>query len=137
MVNRLVRARRERQDFDAMNDEEKRLRLERALQSVPQLDPATVDGKLAHGALVIDVRDAEAHAQSHIPGSINVERDSLAQAIASLAPDPSTPIVCYCNGGSRGPLAALALQELGYTDVGAVAGGLRAYQARSQGDDTT
>jgi rhodanese-related sulfurtransferase len=116
-------------------DEERRRRLEMAMASVPQVDPATVDRKLTQGTVVIDVRDAQAHAVAHIAGSVNIERDSLAQRIAALVPDRSTPILCYCSGGSRGPLAALALQELGYGDVGAIAGGLRAYTALGAGDD--
>ena len=113
--------------------EELRRRKELAMACVPQVDPATVDVRLAQGAVVIDVRDADAHAAACIPGSVNIERDSIAQRIAAEVPDLATPILCYCNGGSRGPLAALALRELGYLDVGTVAGGLRAYTAL--GDD--
>lgn len=112
-----------------LQEDERRRRLELALARVPQVDPATVDVRLAQGTVVIDVRDAQAHAAAHIEGSVNIERDSLEQRIAALVPDRSTPIICYCNGGSRGPLAALALLELGYGDVGAIAGGLRAYSA--------
>ena len=112
-----------------LQEEERKRRLELAMERVRQVDAATVDGRLAQGTVVIDVRDAIAHEAAHIPGSTNIERDSLAQRIAALVPDRSTPILCYCNGGSRGPLAALALQELGYEDVGAIAGGLRAYAA--------
>jgi phage shock protein E len=110
-------------------DDERRRRLELALSRVPQVDAAEVDRRLAQGTVVIDVRDGQAHDAAHIPGSVNIERDSLAQRIPTLVPDRSTPILCYCNGGSRGPLAALALQELGYGNVGAIAGGLRAYAA--------
>jgi rhodanese-related sulfurtransferase len=115
--------------------EEKRRRLELAQARVPQVDAATVDGRIGQGTVVIDVRDADAHAAAHIDGSVNIEGSSLAQRIAALVPDRATPILCYCNGGSRGPLAALALQELGYRDVGAIEGGLRAYTALGSGDD--
>lgn len=118
-----------------MDEEEKRRRLELAMSRVPQVDAATVHERLANGTTVIDVRDEQAHGASHIEGSVNIERDSLAQQIATFVPDRSTPILCYCNGGSRGPLAALALQELGYTDVGVIAGGLRAYAALGTKDD--
>jgi rhodanese-related sulfurtransferase len=117
-------------------DEERRRRLELALARVPQVDASTIDERLAQGTVVIDVRDEQAHAAAHIAGSVNIERDSLAQRIAALVPDRSTPILCYCNGGSRGPLAALALQELGYANAGAIAGGLRAYAALGSGEDT-
>ena len=110
-------------------EDEKRRRLELAMSRVPQVDAAEVHRRLAEGAIVIDVRDEQAYAASHVEGAVNAERDSLEQRIAALVPDRSTPILCYCNGGSRGPLAALALQELGYGNVGAIAGGLRAYVA--------
>jgi rhodanese-related sulfurtransferase len=117
------------------SEEERRRRLELAMVRVPQVEAAVVDERLAQGAVVIDVRDADAHAASHIDGSVNIERDTLAQRIAALVPDRSTPILCYCNGGSRGPLAALALQEMGYVNAGSIAGGLRAYAALGAGDD--
>jgi rhodanese-related sulfurtransferase len=117
------------------DDEARRRRVEFAKASLPQVDAADIDARIARGTVVIDVRDAQAHAERHIPGSVHVEGDALAQRIAALVPDRATPVLCYCNGGSRGPLAALALHELGYTDVGAVAGGLRAYAALSPGDD--
>ena len=115
--------------MDPQEEEERRRRVAHALSVVPQVDPTKVDDRLAQGTVVIDVRDAQAHAAAHIAGSVNIEGASIAEHIAALVPDRSTPILCYCNGGSRGPLAALALRELGYTDVGAVAGGLRAYAA--------
>ena len=110
-------------------EEEKRRRVELAMARVPQVEAASVDARLAGGTVVIDVRDAQAHAAARLAGAIHLEREAFAERIASLVPDRATPILCYCNGGSRGPLAALALQELGYTDVGAIAGGLRAYAA--------
>jgi phage shock protein E len=112
-----------------VDPQEKQRRLELAQARVPQVDAATVDRRIAQGTVVIDVRDAQAHEAAHIAGSVNIESASLAERIAALVPDRSTPILCYCNGGSRGPLAALALQELGYTEAGAIAGGLRAYAA--------
>ena len=116
-------------------EEEKRRRLELAQARVPQVEAGAVDARIVQGTVVIDVRDAQAHAAAHIPGSMNIEKDAIAERIAGLVPDRDTPILCYCNGGSRGPLAALALQELGYTNVGAIDGGLRAYSALAPGDD--
>lgn len=116
-------------------DEDRQRRIELAQARVPQVDAASVDARLAGGTVVIDVRAPDAHAASHIPGSSNLEGASIAETIAALVPDRDTPILCYCNGGTRGPLAALALQELGYTQVGAIAGGLRAYVALGSSDD--
>ena len=116
-----------------MDPRDKERRLALALERVPQVDPADVESRRAQGTVVIDVRDAQAHAASHIEGAVNLEGATIAERIATLVPDRTTAILCYCNGGSRGPLAALALQELGYGDVGAIDGGLRAYLALSPG----
>jgi rhodanese-related sulfurtransferase len=53
--------------------------------------------------------------------------DTLAAKITSAVPDKDAPIVCYCNGGNRGSLAAAQLQDLGYTNVSSIAGGLKGY----------
>jgi rhodanese-related sulfurtransferase len=118
-----------------MDAEEKERRVALAQERVPQVDASAVDARRASGAVVIDVRDATAHAASHIAGAVNLEREAFAERIAALVPDRDTPILCYCNGGSRGPLAALALQELGYTNVGAIAGGMRAYATLDAASD--
>jgi rhodanese-related sulfurtransferase len=116
--------------------EEQRLRrIELAKRTVPQVGADEVEDRNAHVTVVIDVRDAAAYGAQHIEGAINIEANTLAERIASLVPDRATPILCHCNGGTRGPLAALALQELGYRNVGAIAGGLRAYAALGDKDD--
>jgi len=40
--------------------------------------------------------------------------------------DRNRLIVVYCLGGGRAALSALALQELGYTNVESIQGGVRA-----------
>jgi rhodanese-related sulfurtransferase len=49
--------------------------------------------------------------------------------INAVAPDKSQPIVCYCAGGNRGALAAHTLQQMGYTQVFSIEGGLDACRA--------
>ncbi len=47
-----------------------------------------------------------------------IERD-----IEQRHPDPHQPLYLYCGGGFRSALAALALQQMGYTQVISVDGG--------------
>ena len=96
---------------------------------VPQIEPGQVDSQLASGAAVIDVREPDEYAKGTVPGARNVAIGSVAGQIPALVPDKSAPIICFCNGGLRGSVAAAELLDLGYTNVKSIAGGLRAYVA--------
>lgn len=96
---------------------------------VAHVDPAQVDAQMSSGAVVIDVREPAECAKGTVPGSHNIALGSLANTIRSVVPDTSTPVICFCNGGNRGALAAAQLQDLGYTHVSSLAGGLVAYAA--------
>lgn len=47
--------------------------------------------------------------------------------------NPDQEIICYFNGGTRGPRAAKALLERGYTNVSVLDGGLRRYMEMFEG----
>lgn len=81
------------------------------------------------GALVIDVREGQEFAQAHIDGALHLSRGVLELQIEQVAPDTSTPIVCYCGGGNRSALAADNLQKMGYTNVVSLIGGFTAWTA--------
>ena len=81
------------------------------------------------GALIIDVRDPDESKASHVPHAKTISRGTLEIEIEELAPDISTPIICYCGGGGRSALSAQSLQRMGYTNVKSIAGGFKAWQA--------
>jgi phage shock protein E len=117
------------QDDDFLN------RAAAARARVMQTDPEQVDELIASGAIAIDVREPAEHARGSVSGALNVSIDTLAERIAAVVPDKSTPIVCFCNAGNRGSLAAAQLQDMGYTHVSSVAGGLKAYVAAKQAEE--
>jgi len=80
-------------------------------------------------ALIIDVRDPEESKASHVPDAKTISRGTLEIEIEELAPDISTPIICYCGGGGRSALAAESLQRMGYTNVKSMTGGFKAWRA--------
>jgi phage shock protein E len=102
---------------------------------VAQTDPRDVDALMRKGAVALDVREAEEHARGSVPGAVNVSINDLAIRIAAIAPDKSAPIVCFCNAGNRGSLAAAHLQDMGYVNVSSIAGGLKAYVASRRDED--
>jgi len=80
-------------------------------------------------AFIIDVRDPEESKASHVPDAKTISRGTLEIEIEELAPDISTPIICYCGGGGRSALAAESLQRMGYTNVKSMIGGFKAWRA--------
>ncbi len=74
------------------------------------VDPLELDGLVAAGWTLVDVRTAEEHANGAIPGSVNVPIDSLRDQLDELG---SGPLVVYCEVGQRGHTATALMQELG------------------------
>lgn len=100
-------------------DNSGRDRLLQAREKVRGLEPHEVRGLIDKGEplVLIDVREADEWRAGHIPGAVHVPRGFLELQIDARLPDKDTPVVLYCAAGNRSALAAVTLQELGYTDV--------------------
>src|SRR5205085_7506941 len=98
--------------------------------SFAEIDPAALNTQLMDGARpnVIDVREADEHAQGVIPGAVHIPRGFLELRIEKTVADRAAPVVVYCASGTRSLLAARSLGELGYTNVRSLAGGLSAWK---------
>ena len=79
--------------------------------------------------LLIDVRETSEQIDGSLAGAVTIPRGILESEITQTAQDPSTPIALYCGVGARSALAAVALQQLGYTSVVSLAGGIEAWKA--------
>ncbi len=71
-------------------------------------------------AVVLDVREADAVAQSKLACSEHISRGLLEMKIEKLCPNADTLILTHCGGGGRASLAAYSLQKMGYTNVYAI-----------------
>jgi rhodanese-related sulfurtransferase len=80
------------------------------------------------GAVLIDVRESDEFQNGHANGAIHLSKGVVELGIEETVPNVSTPIICYCGGGSRSALAADNLQKMGYTNVASMAGGFRAWK---------
>ena len=78
------------------------------------------------GPVVIDCREPNEAALGVIPGAVLIPRGVLEQNIERVAPRDRKVIV-YCAAGNRSAMAADTLQLMGYTDVAAMAGGIRGW----------
>lgn len=77
---------------------------------------------------LVDCREKEEYDRGYIPGARHLGKGVIERDIESTIPDRSSPIVLYCGGGYRSALAALNLQQMGYTGVLSMAGGIRAWR---------
>ncbi len=71
-------------------------------------------------AFIIDVREAQNADNAKLNAAINIPRGVLEMQIAKHCPQPDSLILTHCAGGGRASLAALTLQEMGYTNVHAI-----------------
>lgn len=89
--------------------------------------------------LFLDVREPDEFVDGHLPRAVLLPRGILEPRAAADSPardpdlaDPDRPIIVYCASGGRSTLAAATLQELGFTDVRSLAGGIQAWERESR-----
>jgi rhodanese-related sulfurtransferase len=99
-----------------------------AKSRIREVSAVEASNEQQQGAVLIDVRESEEFAQGHAKGAIHLSKGLLELRIEEAVPDPATPIICYCGGGSRSALAADNLQKMGYTNVASIAGGMKAWK---------
>jgi rhodanese-related sulfurtransferase len=108
----------------------------RAKSQVENLTPEQVAREVEEGAVLVDLREpAELEQEGMIEGAIHAPRGMLEFYADPTSPyhrdelDPSRRTILYCAAGGRSALGAVALAELGYTDVAHLDGGVKAWQA--------
>jgi len=78
--------------------------------------------------LVLFVDTSEDFSQGHTPGAKWITRSWLEVEITDAAPSKGASIAVTCRDGRSSTLAAATLQELGYTNVTALDGGMAAWK---------
>jgi rhodanese-related sulfurtransferase len=82
-------------------------------------------GEVAH---FFDVREDHEFAKDHAKGARHLGKGIIERDIETVVPDKGASIVLYCGGGYRSALAADALQQMGYTNVTSMDGGIKAWR---------
>ena len=94
----------------------------RPVRRIELIDPDELAVRLEGGDLVVlDVRDDDEFAESHIPGSIHLPYGELPGRQSELPRDRT--IAAICSGGKRSGLAASILQREGFEHLLHVANG--------------
>ncbi len=97
---------------------------------VKECTVADAKARLGRGEALhfIDVREDHEFAKDHAKGARHLSKGILERDIETVVPDKQAPIILYCGGGYRSALAADALQQMGYTNVVSMDGGIRAWR---------
>lgn len=69
------------------------------------------------GIILLDVRNPDEYRQKHIPNSILIPLNVLANEASKKLPEQNAEIFVYCASGSRSRVAVKTLMKLGYANV--------------------
>jgi len=75
------------------------------------------------------VRSEEAFKAGHLPGAKLANTAGLTAAIEKLKLDRKHPVVLVCETGSQSRKLLVEVQKLGFSEVGALDGGVQAWKA--------
>lgn len=102
----------------------------RAKEKINELTVQEVWGKLERGDkfFFVDVREDSEWSVDHAQGAIHLGRGIIERDIEQVIPDKNAEIILYCGGGFRSALSAVSLQEMGYTRVISMDGGIRVWR---------
>jgi molybdopterin/thiamine biosynthesis adenylyltransferase/rhodanese-related sulfurtransferase len=100
-----------------------------ARSRIKEIDASELD---ADGAVLIDIREPHELGVGLLPNAIAIRMSELPQRIGSVAVSVDAPIVLYCAVGERSAVAAAELQDLGYTSVVSLAGGIKQWMAEGR-----
>ena len=92
----------------------------------PEEAAATIEAA-PDGLVILDVRTPEEYAEARIEGAtlLDFYRPDFAERLAEL--DRDVPYVLYCRSGNRSQQAREIMEDLGFTDVSDIEGGMVAW----------
>ncbi|MEK6595934.1 MAG: rhodanese-like domain-containing protein [Pseudomonadota bacterium] len=104
--------------------------VEQAKQRVKESSLAEEQDRLARGEQFhfIDVREDHEFWIDHAAGARHLGKGIIERDIETEIPDKQVSIVLYCGGGYRSALVADTLQQMGYTNVISMGGGIKAWR---------
>lgn len=104
--------------------------VEEAKKSVKFTDASELHRRLqVSPPILLDVGTSVEFEQAHLPGARWLSRGWLEPKIPSICSDRAQPIVMSCPDGRNSVLASRTLEEMGYTAVSVLEGGVRAWIA--------
>lgn len=90
-----------------------------------------------HAFHFVDVREDDEWKAGHAKGAIHLGKGILERDVEATIPNKEEEIILYCGGGFRSALAAESLQQMGYTNVISMDGGIRAWREAGLPQETS
>jgi len=78
---------------------------------------------------LIDVRELNEWQHMHIAHAIHIPKDDITNRLPSQIIDKTQAIYLHCKAGVRSLYAAQCLQNIGYTNLYSVTGGILAWES--------
>jgi rhodanese-related sulfurtransferase len=97
---------------------------------VKECTVAQVKARLDSGEALhfLDVREDHEFAKDHAKGARHLGKGIIERDVETRIPNKEEAIVLYCGGGYRSVLAADVLQQMGYTNVVSMDGGIKGWR---------
>ena len=80
-------------------------------------------------AAVLDLRSEDDYKAGHLPGAKHVPFEQMAKVMEKLKLNQKNPVVLVCESGVRSRKALAEVKKMGFEEVGALDGGVLAWQA--------
>ena len=105
--------------------------IEQAKKRIKEFTAAHIKEKLNQGEEFhfIDVREDHEFCIDYVEGARHLGKGVIECDIETLIPEKNEPIILYCGGRYRLILEADALQQMGYTNVASMVGGVKSWDA--------
>ena len=98
---------------------------------IKEVSPQAAWDAMSGDVRVLDVRETSEYEAGRVPGAINIPRGILEFRIGEVAEfaRKDVKIILYCRTGGRAALTTLALNQIGYSNVSSVTGGIVGWEA--------
>jgi len=93
--------------------------------TVAQAKASLDRGEVLH---FLDVREEHEFAKDHAKGARHLGKGIIERDVEACILNKEEAILLYCGGGYRSVLAADALQQMGYTNVVSMDGGIKGWR---------
>ena len=109
------------------------------VSNVKTIPPTAFSGKIntTPNAQILDVRTPEEYAGQHLDNTVNVNWRGSDFADKASKYDKKIPVFVYCMSGGRSKQAAAKLQELGFTTIYELQGGIIKWNAEGLAKPST
>lgn len=79
---------------------------------------------------LVDVREPHENAEFNIGGTLLPIGKIQSMQIEDIEEMKDTEVICYCRSGTRSMMAAMVLEQLGFTNTKNLEGGMLGWQDR-------